>query len=113
MEKREKMRENGTLALLPLKKRHQITDMHTVLRFLLHLCHRPAIRFGLARDSRSPHRNTRFASFMAENNRSVLDPNLYDTVLRGRKLMRQLLLALLAGGGIWVAVESARALTVF
>lgn len=50
---------------------------------------------------------------MAENNRSALDPDLRDAALKGRKLVRQLLLALLAGGGAWVVVESARALTVF
>jgi hypothetical protein len=84
-----------------------------VLHFLLQLCRRPAIRFGLARDPRSRNRNTRFASFLVENNRSSLDPNMHDAVLRGRKAVRQLLIALLAGGGAWVLVESARALTVF
>jgi hypothetical protein len=38
---------------------------------------------------------------------------MHDAVLRGRKAVRQLLIALLAGGGAWVLVESARALTVF
>lgn len=87
--------------------------MPSVLRLLLQLCRRPAIRFGLARDPRSRHRNTRFASFLAESNRSASDADMHDAVLRGRRLMRQLFLALLAGGGAWVAVESARALTVF
>lgn len=84
-----------------------------MLRLLLQLCHRPAIRFGLARDPRSRNRNTRFASFLVDNNRSALDPNLHDAMLKGRKFMRRLFLALLVGGGAWVAVESARALTVF
>ena len=40
-----------------------------MLRFLRNLCHRPAIRFGLARDPRSRFRNGRFASFLSESNR--------------------------------------------
>lgn len=84
-----------------------------MLRFLLNLCHRPAIRFGLARDPRSRFRNARFASFLADTNRSRLDTDFQDTVLRGRKFMRQLFVLLLTGGGAWVLVESARALSMF
>ncbi len=84
-----------------------------MLRFLVHLCHRPAIRFGLARDPRSRFRNSRFASFLADSNRSPLDSDFQGAVLRGRKFVRQLLLLLLAGGGAWVLIESARALSMF
>ncbi len=84
-----------------------------MLRFLLNLCRRPAIRFGLARDPRSPFRNTRFASFLANSNGQHGDPNLHDAALRGRKLVRRGLSLLLAGGAAWVVVESARALTIF
>lgn len=84
-----------------------------MLRFLLNLCHRPAIRFGLARDPRSQFRNGRFASFLAESNGHRGDPNRHDAILRGRRLARQLLLVLLAGGAAWVVVESAQALSVF
>jgi hypothetical protein len=84
-----------------------------VLRYLINLCRRPAIRFGLARDPRSRRRDPCFASFLAENNRSRPDMDRHDAVLRGRKLMRQGVGLLLAGGGAWVLVESARALTMF
>ncbi|HYP17930.1 MAG TPA: hypothetical protein VEQ65_12030 [Opitutus sp.] len=84
-----------------------------MLRFLLNLWHRPALRFGLGRDARSPHRNTCFASFLAENNRRAHDIDLHEAVLRGRKLVRQLLTLSIVGGGAWVAVESAKALSVF
>ena len=84
-----------------------------MLRFLLNFCRRPAIRFGLARDPRSRRRNPCFASFLAENNRSCHESDRHDAVLRGRKLMRQIGTLLLAGGGAWVLVESARALTLF
>ena len=84
-----------------------------VLRFLINLCHRPAIRFGLARDPRSRFRNGRFASFLAESNGHRGDPNRHDAVLRGRRLLRQILVLLLASGAAWVVVESAQALSVF
>ncbi len=78
-----------------------------------HLFHRPALRLGLMRDARGPCHNARFVSFLAQSNRKRLDTNFHDTVLRGRKFVRQLLVALLLGGCAWVALESARALTVF
>ncbi len=84
-----------------------------MLRVLLNLCRRPAVRFGLVRDQRSRLRDPRFVSFMAQSNRKALDTDLHDAVLRGRKLLRQGLTLLLAGGGAWVVIESARALSVF
>ena len=84
-----------------------------MLRFLINLCHRPAIRFGLRRDPRGRFRDPRFASFMAESNRKMLDTDLHDAVLRGRKLMRNVIILALAGGGAWLIVESAKAFSVF
>lgn len=84
-----------------------------MLRFLLNLCHRPALRFGLGRDSRGRHRNTTFASFLAENNRSSRDADFHGAVLQGRKFARRVLLLLSGGGVLWVAIESAKALSVF
>ncbi len=84
-----------------------------MLRFLINLCHRPAIRFGLARDPRSPHRNTRFASFLAESNRSPRDFDRHDAVVRGRTFLRRTLFALSGAGALWFALESAKALSTF
>ncbi len=84
-----------------------------MLRFLLNLCHRPAIRFGLVRDPRGKFRDPRFVSFMAEGNRKALDTDVHDAVLRGRKIMRLLFKFALAGGCAWVVLESAKALSVF
>ena len=84
-----------------------------MLRALKQLCHRPAIRFGLARDTRGRLRDPRFVSFLAQGNRKLLDTNFHDAVLRGRKLARRACVALLALGGAWIVVESARALSVF
>lgn len=84
-----------------------------MLRFLLNLCHRPAIRFGLARDPRGRYRNTSFASFLADGNRRSGDIDRHDAVLRGRKFARHFFTLLLTGGGAWIAVESAKALSIF
>ncbi len=84
-----------------------------MLRVLRNLFHRPAIRFGLARDGRGRLRDPRFVSFIAQGNRKLLDTDFHDAVLRGRKLGRRLCIALLALGGAWVVLESAKALSVF
>jgi hypothetical protein len=84
-----------------------------VLRVLLNLCHRPSVRFGLRRDPRGRFRDPQFVSFMAESNRKALDTDFQDIVLRGRKFVRALLTLGVAGGGAWVLLESAKALTVF
>lgn len=84
-----------------------------MLRALLNLCHRPAIRFGLRRDTRGRFRDPRFASFMHESNRRRVDSDLHDAVLKGRKVMKNLLRLGLAGGCAWVALESAKAFSIF
>ena len=84
-----------------------------MLRALVNLCHRPAVRFGLQRDPHGRFREPRFVSFMAQSNRKLIDTDLHDAVLRGRKLMRYVLLLALAGGCAWIMLESAKALTVF
>ncbi|MFM9080549.1 MAG: hypothetical protein ACKOTE_10550 [Opitutaceae bacterium] len=50
---------------------------------------------------------------MAQNNRRRVDTDLLDAVLRSRRLLRNLLKLALAGGGAWVVLESARALSIF
>jgi hypothetical protein len=98
---------------LVLKKRTQTYEVGGVLRALLNRCHRPTVRFGLGRDPRGRFREPRFASFMAQSNRKALDTDLHDTVLRGRKLMRNVLKLSLIGGGAWIVLESAKALSMF
>lgn len=84
-----------------------------MLRFLLNLCHRPALRFGLRRDRSGRFRDPRFVSFLNETNRRSVDTDLHDAVLKGRKLMKNLFRLGLAVGGAWVMLESAKALSVF
>jgi hypothetical protein len=107
------MRERKNLAAFLLKKPPQTAETTPVLRALLNLCHRPAVRFGLRRDPRGRFRDPRFVSFLTQSNRKALDTDFHDAVLRGRKLLRNVLLLLLAGGGAWVVLESAKALSVF
>ena len=58
-------------------------------------------------------RSAQFTSFMAQNNRRRVDTDLLDAVLRSRRLFRNVLKLALAGGGAWVVLESARALSIF
>ena len=83
--------------------------LHRLLSFL----RRPALRYGLRRDPRSRLRDQRFVSFLDQHNRRSVDPDFHDTVLRGRKLMKNLLRLAVIGGGAWVVLESAKALSVF
>jgi hypothetical protein len=109
----EKARERHERSEFPLEKTTPNFRDAPVLRALLNFCHRPALRFGLRRDTRGRFRDPRFASFMGQNNRTKLDTDFHDTVLRGRKLVKNLFRLALVGGGAWVVVESAKALSVF
>jgi hypothetical protein len=77
------------------------------------LFHRPAIRFGLASDSRGRFRDPRFVSFISQSNRKTLNTDFQDAVLRGRKLFRLVLIGALGCIAAWVVLESAHALSMF
>lgn len=62
---------------------------------------------------RGRFRNPQFVSFMVQNNRRRVDTDLHDAVLRGRKLVRNVLRFALAGGCTWIVLESAKALSIF
>jgi hypothetical protein len=84
-----------------------------MMSLLKNLFHRPAIRFGLARDTRGKFRDPRFVSFISQSNRKTLNTDFQDAVLQGRKLVRYALVAVLVCGGAWVVIESAHALSMF
>lgn len=84
-----------------------------MLRALINYLRPPTLRFGMKRDSSSRLRDPRFVSYLAQSNRKALDTDFHDTVLRGRKLMRNFFRLALGGGLAWVVVESAKALSVF
>lgn len=85
-----------------------------MLRALKNLCRRPTLRFGLDRDRRHGRlRDPRFVSFVAQSNRRTLNTDLRDAVLRGRVFFRKVLLTAAIIGVAWIALESAKALSVF
>jgi hypothetical protein len=84
-----------------------------MIRAIRSLLHRPVHGTAMARDPRSRFRDPRFVSFMASSNRKTLDTDFQDAILQGRRVLKQVLVVLLAAGGAWVLVESARALTLF
>jgi hypothetical protein len=84
-----------------------------MLSVLKNVFHRPAIRFGMARDGRGRFRDPRFVSFISDFNRKTLNTDFQDAVLRGRKLARYALAVALVCGAAWVVIESAHALSMF
>ena len=84
-----------------------------MLALIKNLFHRPAVRFGLARDRRGKFRDPRFVSFISQSNRKTLNTDFQDAVLQGRKLVRYALVAAVVCGGAWVVLESAHALSMF
>lgn len=107
------MRESGKRSGFRIEKTTLNSDIGRVLRVLINLCRRPTLRFGLRRDPRGRFRDPRFVSFLTQTNRKALDTDLHDVALRSRKLVRNLFRLALAGGGAWIVLESARALSVF
>jgi hypothetical protein len=84
-----------------------------MLRVLQHLFHRPAIRLGVMNEARGLCRNPRFVSFMIESNRKPIDTSFHFTLQHGRRFLRRAVTLTLVGGGAWILLESARALSVF
>ena len=84
-----------------------------MLNLLKNLFHRPAIRFGLASDRRGRFRDPRFESFISESNRKKLNTDFQAALLRGRKFVRYALVAAVGCAAVWVAIESAHALSMF
>jgi hypothetical protein len=80
---------------------------------LKNLFHRPAIRFGKGRGAGGKFQDPRFASFMSQSNRKSLNTDFQDAVLQGRKLIRYALVVAVGCAAVWVAIESAHALSMF
>jgi hypothetical protein len=84
-----------------------------VLRFVLNLLRRPHLRFGLRRDRSGRFRDPRFVSFLNQTNRRSIDTDRQDSLLRGSKLIKNILRLAVAVSGAWVVLESAKALSIF
>ena len=89
-----------------------------LLKMLKNLFRRPAIRMARANNGsirqRSSIRNAGFVSYISENGcvrRRNTDS--YDARLRRMKLAKNLVVGALGAGGLWIAIESVRALTLF
>ncbi len=50
---------------------------------------------------------------MAQSNQKLLNTDVQDAVLKGRKLAKQCLWVALFAGVAWIAIESAKALSIF
>jgi hypothetical protein len=86
------------------------------MRRLKQLFHRPALdlgNLGMVPQSRSRLRNEQFASYLFENNRKVINTDMQDAILAGRRLVRHLFILGSVGMIIWVVVESAQAVGMF
>lgn len=88
------------------------------LQMLKNLFHRPAIRMARVNNvrtqRRSSIRNEGFVSYLSENGGlRRRNTDSYDARLRRVKLVKNLVIAALGAGGLWVVIESARALTLF
>ena len=91
------------------------------LQMLKNLFHRPAIRMArvnngcIQRRQRSSVRNEGFVSYLTETGgvRRARNTDSYDARLRRARLLKRLVVAALGAGGLWVVIESARALTLF
>ncbi len=88
-----------------------------MLRALLNLFRRPAVRMGRvdnARIHRTRIRNAQFVSFIDSSGcHSGRRADRHDQRLRRQKLVRGLLALAGAGGLGWVVLESARAFAMF
>ncbi len=55
--------------------------------------------------------NAQFVSYLAEIGFRQVNADRYESSLRRRRLLKRALFVLLVGGGAWVIIESARALS--
>jgi hypothetical protein len=84
-----------------------------VLRAFAHLCRHLPLSWRSRRGAAEPRRSARLASYMTQHNRARLDTDLRDAALQGRRLVKNLFRLALLAGGAWVAVESAKAFSIF
>ena len=110
----QKRRESRRTCGFRLEKTTPNLRPTLVLRALKNLLPHRALRFGLRDDhAHGRLRDPRFVSFVAQGNRKTLNTDLRDAVLRGRVLVRRVLVAAAILGVAWIAIESAQALSVF
>jgi hypothetical protein len=58
-------------------------------------------------------KNAQFVSYLTESGFRQVNGDRYESSLRRRRLLKRVLVGALLGGGAWVVIESARALSMF
>jgi len=87
-----------------------------MLRVIRQWFYRPPVRMGPIDNSRihtTRTRNAQFVSYLTEIGFRRVNADRYEASLRRRRRLQQALWMLFAAGGAWVAIESARALSMF
>ncbi len=75
--------------------------------------YRPPVRMGSVDNSRirtTQTRNAQFISYLVESGFRQVNADHYEAGLRRRRLAKRILFWLFVVGGVWLIVESARAL---
>jgi len=112
-----KSRQRARSCEFPLEKTTLILSPSLVLRALLRFFRRPPVRMGRV-DNRAIRttvvRNAQFVSFISASGAAARHhPDRHDRRLRRQKLVRMAVGVSLAAAGSWIAIESARALSIF
>ncbi len=84
-----------------------------MLRVVRRWWYRPAIRMGSVDNSRihtTRTRNAQFISYLVESGFRNASADHYEAGLHRRRLVKRILFWLFVVGGVWLIVESARAL---
>lgn len=87
-----------------------------MLRAMRHWFYRPAIRMWSVDNSRihtTQTKNAQFISYLVESGFRQVNGDRYESSLRRRRWFKILLFWILVGGGAWVLIESARAISMF
>jgi hypothetical protein len=87
-----------------------------MLRVIRHWFYRPAVRMGPVDNSCiqiTRTRNAQFVSYLIESGFRQVNGDRYESSLRRRRLVKRALFLSLAGAAAWVAIESARAISMF
>ncbi|MDD2765462.1 MAG: hypothetical protein PHE83_15985 [Opitutaceae bacterium] len=87
-----------------------------MLRAVRQWLHRSSVRMWSVDNSRiraTRTKNAQFISYLVQSGFRQVNPDHYESSLRRRRLIRGVLVWLLAAGSTWVVIESARALSMY
>jgi hypothetical protein len=87
-----------------------------MLRQIRHWFYRPPVKMGPIDNSRihtTRVKNAQFVSYLKESGFRQVNGDHYESSLRWRRLVKRAFLLMLFGGGAWVLIESAKAISTF